>query len=64
MQSMIEKTEKNENIVNIERISDCIPLPKVAKNAILDFQSSALPTELPSLPRVDIQPAARRIGKA
>jgi len=44
------KGETNKTIVNIVQISDCIPKLKIAKNVILDFQSSALPTELPSLP--------------
>jgi len=46
---MAVKDETNKTIVNIERISDYTPEPKMAKTTFLDFQSSALPTELPSL---------------
>jgi len=35
----------------------------MAKNVILGFQSSALPTELPSLPELHIQSRTRPNGK-
>jgi hypothetical protein len=42
------RKEYHKTIVNIEEISDCSSQLKITKNAFLDFQSSALPTELPS----------------
>jgi hypothetical protein len=48
-----KRKEPNKTIVNIEGISDCSPQLKIAKNAFLDFQSSALPTELPSQPFIN-----------
>jgi hypothetical protein len=39
----------NEKPVNTRRISECEPMPMIAKNGFLDFQSSALPTELSCL---------------
>jgi hypothetical protein len=40
---------KNEKPANTRGISDCEPMPMIAKKVFLDFQSSALPTELSCL---------------
>ena len=37
------RNKNKKSIVNIERISGCIPKPKIAKTAFLDYESSALP---------------------
>src|SRR6266404_9978012 len=48
--SAVANRKVQRTLVNIERISDCRIVPNGAKSAFLDFQSSALPTELPSQP--------------
>jgi hypothetical protein len=60
---MVVKVETNRTTVNIERISDCTPKQNIAKTAFWDFQSSALPTELPSQLRLDIKPCTQPAGK-
>jgi hypothetical protein len=57
------RKEHDKTIVNIEEISDCSPQLKIAKNAFLDFQSSALPTELLSHSRAGIEQLMPQIGK-
>jgi hypothetical protein len=46
------RKERHKTIVNIGEINDCCPQLKIAKIAFLDFQSSALPTELSCQPLI------------
>jgi hypothetical protein len=61
--SIGEKAETNKTIVTIERIIDCISWLKMTKSAFWGFQSSALPTELPSQPQLNIQASSGKMAR-